>query len=101
MVFDGQMPPTVDSSLRQRLSVTLDLIRAPMALEVMECLHHERPLSALADAGDAGVVDAAVSQLGGSGLVTDQRPDGESPVLTATGERFWTAIETIGRSTQR
>jgi hypothetical protein len=76
----------------------LDLIAAPMVLEILDGLGHDKTPYEVAPAGtDPAVVAAAIEHLRGIGVVTVTRPDSgeDSVTLTAHGRRVFDAFERI------
>jgi hypothetical protein len=76
----------------------LDLIAAPMVLEVLDGLGHGKTPYEVAPTGtDPAVVAAAIEHLRRIGAVTITRPDlgSDHVVLTAHGRRVFDAFERI------
>ena len=74
----------------------LDLIAAPLALEVLDGLGHGIPMRDISPPGTpAGVLEEAVEYLRGVGAITiaTEQPGGDQPALTPFGRRLFGAFQ--------
>lgn len=80
--------------------VALDLIRTPMALEVMDHLDHGGDITSLAERPEGGSVAAAVDRLATIGIVAEDPPGGgtASLVLTTGGRALLAGYRQIEES---
>ncbi len=80
------------------ISRALDLIAAPMVLEILDGLGHGKAPNDVVPAGtDRAVVTAAIKRLCGIGAVTVTRPESgdDCIILTARGRRLFNAFQRI------
>jgi hypothetical protein len=83
---------------RANINRALDLIGAPLVLEVLDALGHNEAIEAVAPPGtDPAAISAAVDRLRQAGAVQGAYGEtgGDAPTLTALGRRLFDVLESF------